>query len=123
MGTQPTGGRRGRGLSGHGKNVTERRARMGTHELYIAEGGTYQDMERMQPTEAHSLPRDHRGRNLSGHGIKVNERGALTLWGPQKERLIRTRKDARLQVALTSCRAQREREVRIWKYVRVARGQ
>ena len=58
-----------------------------THILETAEGGTCQDMERNQLTEAHSLPGDSRGRDLSGHGKKPTDRGILTNWRWQREGL------------------------------------
>jgi hypothetical protein len=88
----------GRDKSGHGKNPTERgaltswrphwegqvmtrkesdRARH-THELEKALGGTSQDIERIRPSKAHSLPGDRIGRDKSGHGKNPTKRGTLT---------------------------------------------
>ena len=92
------GNERGRDLSGHGKKSTDRgtlthwrqqrealvRTRKQTdrprrtHPLETADGGTCQDTERNQPTEAHSHSGDGRARYLSGHGKRPTDRGALT---------------------------------------------
>ena len=61
--------------------------------LEAAEGGTCQDTERNRPNERHSPTGDSIGRDLSGHGKKPTERGTLTLWGRQREGLLRTRKE------------------------------
>ena len=80
----PTGDGKGRDLSGHERNPTARdaltswrRQKEGlvrsreetnrprpTHKLETAEGGTCQDTERHQQTEAHSLPGDGRRRDF-----------------------------------------------------------
>ena len=107
----PTGGGRGRDLSGHEKKPTEQgpltpwrrqreglvrtrketnRAR-GTHRLETAQRWTCQDMERNRPSKAHSLSGDGRGRDLSGHEKKPTEQGTLTVWRRQREGLVRTR--------------------------------
>ena len=83
-GHSPSGDGRGRDLSRHGKKKTKRgaltfwrgqkeglvrtrkeadRAR-GTHILETAEGGTGQNTERNQPSEAHSHTEDRRGRDF-----------------------------------------------------------
>jgi len=102
---------RGRDKSGHGNKATKRGAltswrgqREGfvrtqkdsdqvrhTHKLKTAEGGTCQNMERKQPSKAHSHTGDHRWRDLSGHRMKATEQGTLTCWRPQWEGLVRTR--------------------------------
>ena len=76
----PTGGGKGRDLSGHRKKPSERGALTSwrqqrerlvriwkeadqarhTHSLETAEGGTCQNMERTRPSEAHSLSGDGR---------------------------------------------------------------
>ena len=85
-----------------------------THQLETAEGETCQDTERNRPSRAHSQtrdsrgtfqaternrlsgghsrPRDGRARDLSGHRKKPTEQDALTNWGQQRERLVRTQK-------------------------------
>ena len=63
-----------------------------THILKTAEGGTCQDTERNQSTEAHSHPGDGRERDLLRHRKKPTDRGALTNWRWQREGLVRTRK-------------------------------
>ena len=110
----PTGDGRGRDLSGHARNLTDRGAltswrqqREGlvrtrkesdrsrrTHFLETAEGGTCQDTQGIRPTEVHSLPGDGRGRDLSGHARNQTDRGALTYWRRQREGLVRTRKES-----------------------------
>ena len=65
-----------------------------THRLEMAEGGTSQDMERKQPSKAHSLPGDGRGRDKSGQGKKVTKQGTLTSWRWQREGQVRTRKES-----------------------------
>ena len=62
----------------------------GTHTLERAEGGTSQDMERKQPSKAHSQTGDGRGRDKSGHRKKATKQGALTLWRQQREGQVRT---------------------------------
>ena len=74
------------------QNAERNRSGEGTHSLKMVEGGTCQDTERKRPSEGHSLPGDGRGRGLSGHGKSPSEQGALTFWGQQRERLVRTRK-------------------------------
>ena len=64
-----------------------------THQLEAVEGGTCQDIERNQPSKAHSLPGGGRGRDLSGHRKKPTNRGTLTLWKWKKENLVRTWKE------------------------------
>ena len=65
-----------------------------THSLETVEGGTCQDTQRTQPTEAHSLPGDRRRRDLSGHRNNLTDRGPLTSWTHQTERLVRTPKQS-----------------------------
>ena len=65
-----------------------------THVLETAEGATCQDTERNQPREGHSQTGDGRGSDLSGHGKKLTKGRALTCWRRQRERLVRTRKEA-----------------------------
>ena len=65
-----------------------------THLLETAEEGTYQDIERKQLREGHSLPGDSRGRDFSGEEKKPSKRGALTSWRQQREGLVRTWKDS-----------------------------
>jgi len=62
----------------------------GTHSLRSTQ--TCQEIERKQDYEGHSLPGEHRERDLSGHGKKETEEGALTLWRPHREGLVRIRK-------------------------------
>ena len=82
-----SGNGRGRNLSGHRKNSTDRgpltawrRQTEGlvktpkesdrlrpTHLLETTDRGTCQHTERIRPIEAHSPTGDDRGRNLSGH--------------------------------------------------------
>ena len=64
-----------------------------THFLETAEGGTCQDTQGNQLTEAHSRPGDGRGRHLSGHTRKPTDRGSLTSWRRQREALVRTCKE------------------------------
>ena len=88
QGDSLSGDSRGRDLFGHRKNPTEhvtltswRRSRerqVGTwkesdrakvtHLLEMAEGGTFQDMERKRASERHPPSDDGRGRDLSGTG-------------------------------------------------------
>jgi len=130
-----TGDRSGRDLSGHGRKLTEQGALTNwgpqrerlvitqkesdparhTHSLETAEGETCQDMEGKRPSEMHSQSGDRRGRDLSGDGKKLTEQGALTNWGPQREGLVRTRKEATKQGTLTNWRPQREGLVRTRK--------
>ena len=65
-----------------------------THFLETAEGVTHQDMEGKQLSEVHSQSGDRRGRDLSGHGKKLTKPGALTIWRPQREGLVRTQKES-----------------------------
>ena len=82
-----SGDGRGRDLSEHGKNPTER----GTLTLWRRQ--TCQGTERNRPGEAHSLPGDGRGTGLSGQGKNTTKRGTLTSWRRQREGLVRTRKE------------------------------
>ena len=66
---------------------------MRTHALETAQEGTSQDMERNQPSDAHSRPGDRTGRDKSGHGKKLTERCALTNWRPHREGQVRTQKE------------------------------
>ena len=109
-----TGDGRGRDKSGHRKKATKqgtltswRWKREGqvrtrkesdqarcTHFLEMAEGGTSQDIERKQPSKAHSLSGDGRGRDKSGQGKKVTKQGTLTDWRWQREERVRARKES-----------------------------
>ena len=60
--------------------------------LETASGGTCQDTEKHQPTEAHSPSGDGRGRDLSGDGKKPTDRGTLTSWRQNREGQVRTQK-------------------------------
>ena len=71
----------------------------GTHSLLSVEGGTPQDAKRNQKIKRHSLPIQQGERDRSSHRKKPTEQGALT-----------------------SCRAQREQQVRIPKETKRARG-
>jgi hypothetical protein len=104
---------KGRDLSGHGKELTEREAltswrwqreglvrtlketdqARGTHFLGTAEGGTCQDTERDRLSKGCSRAADGRGWDLSGHRKKQTEWGALTNWGWEREGLVRTQKE------------------------------
>ena len=106
----PTGDVRGRHLSGHRKEQTDRRALTSwrqqrealvrtpketdrptrTHFLQTAEVGTCQDTERNRSTDAHSQTGDSRERHLSGHQKKQTDQRALTNWRWQREALVRT---------------------------------
>ena len=61
-----------------------------THQLQTAEEGSCWNTERNQPRNGYSLPGDHRGRDLSKHKKKPTEQGALTLWTPERNVLVRT---------------------------------
>src|SRR5579863_8793849 len=96
-GHSPTGDRRGRDKSGHGKKAIEQGAltlwrwqrggqvrtwkesdqTRGTHGLEMAEEGTSQDTQIKQLSKGHSLSGDSRGTDKSGHGKKVIKQGAL----------------------------------------------
>jgi len=67
---------------------------MSTHFLETASEGTCQDTERKQQIKGHSLSGDHIGRNLSGHGKKATKQGALTVWKPHQEGLVRAWKES-----------------------------
>jgi hypothetical protein len=57
-------------------------------------GGTSQDTERIRPTKAHSHPGDSIGRDKSGHGKNPTNRGTLTNWRQHREGQVRTRKES-----------------------------
>ena len=63
------------------------------HILEMAEGGSCQETERNQPSEAHSQTGDGKGRDLSGHINKPTDQGALTSWRRQRDGFVRTRKE------------------------------
>ena len=126
---------RGRDLSGHRKKSLERGAltswrrqreglvktqkdtdrAMRTHQLEMAEGGTCQDSQKDQSSDAHSLPGDGRGRDLSGHRKIPTERGTLTFCRWQRRDLSGHRKISTERGTLTSWRQQREGLVRTQK--------
>ena len=133
---------RGRDLSGHRKNPTERRAltswrrqreglvrtpkeidrARGTHKLKTAERGTCQDAERNQLSEGHSLPGDGRGRDLSGYG-RNRAGGRHSLSGDGRGRDLSGHEPRSTERgALTSWRWQREGLVRILKETDRERG-
>ena len=64
-----------------------------THFLERTEGGTCQDTERNQLSEAHSLPGDGRWKDLSEQGKKPTKGGPLTPWRRQREGIVRSRKE------------------------------
>ena len=125
----------GRDLSGHGKRPADRRAltncrwdREGlvrtwketdrltrTHFLETASGGICQDMERNQPSDAHSLSGDGIGRDLSGHRKNPTEQGALTSWRGIRRDLSGHGKNPTERRVLTTWRWHRERAVRTRK--------
>ena len=74
------------------QNETDRATH--THSLETVDGGACQDTKRNRPSEAHSRPGEGRGRDLSGHRKKLTKRGELTIWGQQREELVRTQKEA-----------------------------
>ena len=88
---------------------------MRTHVLGTAQEGTSQDMERNQPSNAHSRPGDRTGRDKSGHGKKLTERCALTNWRPHRKGQVRHRKKLTERCALTFWRPHRKGQVRTGK--------
>jgi len=78
---------------GHVRTWKESDRATGTHFLETTEVGTHQATERKRPSDGHSLPGDRRGRDLLGYGEKVTKQRALTNWRPQKEGLVRARKE------------------------------
>jgi hypothetical protein len=64
----------------------------GTHVLESPDAETSQDTERMRASEGHSRPGEPRHRDKSEHGNNASQRGALTSWRAQTQRQVRTRK-------------------------------
>jgi hypothetical protein len=81
-GHSPTGERKWRDKSGHGKQSDRPR---GTHQLESADGGTGQDTERTRVSEGHSPTRERRQRDSSGHRKNPSKRGVLTAWRVQMD--------------------------------------
>ena len=67
------------------RRLSKRHSRPGERK-----GGTCQDRERRQMNEGYSLPGIRKRRELLGHRKKETARGALTIWRPQEEGLVRT---------------------------------
>ena len=66
----------------------------GTHELETESGGTNQDMERIPPSEGHSLSGDDVERDRSEHIKNPTGQGALTNWRRHREGQVRKRKES-----------------------------
>jgi len=94
----------------------------GTHQLESPDRETGQDMERMQASKGHSHPGEPRWRDKSGHRKHASQQGALTSWRAQTERQVRTQRQCGLGRALTSWRAQVESQVRTQKQCKPVRG-
>src|SRR6267142_4938710 len=66
----------------------------GTHKLKSADRQTSQDMKRIQLSKGHSQTGECRQTDKSGHRKNLTKQGALTSWGVQMDRQVRTQKES-----------------------------